>query len=265
MSERTLKRKFHEYLEGYPQWSIPKNRYVHIVLDGTYFKNKICLFIYLDNNLKEALLYRTTTGKYTEEILEDLKNLMRAGILIVSITSDGHKSILKAIKEANKWIKLQNKEYNTSIQPIISQRCMVHIQRNCLNKLKQDHQSIAGRKLRAIAMTLCKLDTIEKRDLFKDAFNFWFDEHKEYLTQISISESGRKWRTHKELYSAYNSLKRAIPSMFHYLDNPDIPNTTNAMEGYFSHLKSDISFHRGLSKDHFRNFLRWYVYFRNKH
>ena len=68
---------------------------------------------------------------------------------------------------------------------------------------------------------------------------------------------------HKELYQAYNGIKRALPSMFHYLDNYKTSRTINPMEGYFSHLKADIKFHRGLSKEHFRNFIRWYVYFKN--
>ena len=71
--------------------------------------HKICLFIYLDNQVKEALLYRTTTGEYVEEIYEDFVNIMSVGIIIVSVTSDGHTSTLKAIRNANKWIKQQNK------------------------------------------------------------------------------------------------------------------------------------------------------------
>lgn len=264
ISIRTLKRKFSDYLSEYPKWSIPKDRVVHLVLDGTYFKNKVCLFIYLDNQLQEALLYRTTKGEYTSEILEDLINIMSAGIIIASVTSDGHKSILKAIKEANKWIKSYNRENIVEIQLIVSQRCLVHIQRNCLNTLKKDHKSVVGQRLRAIVMTICRLNDQEKRDMFTNAFNYWFEQNKQHITQFSQSESGNKWRTHKDLFKAYNGIKRAIPSMFHYLNNPKIPYTTNCLEGYFSHLKSDISFHRGLSKEHFRNFLRWYVYFKNK-
>ena len=63
------------------------------------------MFIYLDNKVKEDLLYRTTTDEYVEEICEDLVNIMKVRIIIVSITSDGHTSTLKAIKNANKWIK----------------------------------------------------------------------------------------------------------------------------------------------------------------
>ncbi len=263
LSERTLKRKFYDYLEQYPQWTLPKSRAVHIVLDGTYFKNEVCLLVYLDNELKNAILYRTTAGEYTSEIEEDLINIMSAGIVIVSITSDGKPTILKAIKGANKWIKAQNREHCVDVQPIVSRRCLVHVQRNCLDKLKEGHQSIEGQRLRKIAMTMCKIDSYEKRDLFVNAFNYWFTENYDYVTQYYYDSSGKKQRVHEDLFSAYYGIKRALPSMFHYLDNDKIPSTTNSMEGYFSHLKSDTGFHRGLSLEHFRNFVRWYVYFKN--
>ena len=63
-------------------------------------------------------LLRFTDGEHYEEIREDLANLVKLGIQIESITSDGHKSTLKAIR--------------TSVPDAIVQRCLVHIQRMCL-------------------------------------------------------------------------------------------------------------------------------------
>lgn len=263
-SERTLKYKFEVYLNHYPQWRIPNYRVVNLVLDGTYFSNKICLFIYRENQLKETLLYRSTKGEYSEEIYEDLINIMNLGIVIESITCDGHKSILKAINQANKWLIRYNKSNNTEVKLIVIQRCMVHIQRTCLKYIKQDHLSVTGHRLRAIAMTLCKIKTLEHKILFIDAFNFWFEENKQYIMQLSYSQANNKWRTHKSLYSAYMSIKRALPNMFNYIDNSNIPNTTNSLEGFFSHLKVDIAVHRGLSNQHFRSVLKWYLYFKNQ-
>ena len=139
------------------------------------------------------------------------------------------------------------------------------VQRCCLTYLKKDHKSVEGRRLRAIAMTVCKIDSIEKRELFVNAFTSWVNDTSEYLFHQTYNEqSGRMWRTRKALYSAYNTIKNALPCMFHYLNNTRIPRTTNCLEGFFSHLKDDISFHRGLSREHFRNFLRWYIWFKNQ-
>ncbi|MFR9655477.1 MAG: hypothetical protein SNF94_00655 [Rikenellaceae bacterium] len=265
LSVSTLQRKFYDYLKSYPQWSIPKCRVVHLVIDGTYFTNKICLYVYRENEIQETLLYRTTTGEYASEIYEDLNNIMQVGIIIESVTCDGHKSAISAIEKCNKWIVKQNKASKTEVQPIVIQRCLVHIQRGCLDYIKKDHQSIAGRRLRAIAMTICKIDSFEKQRLFFEAFHFWFSDNEDYIMQMSTSESGRKWRTHKDIYGAYRLIMNALPDMFRYLENSKIPATSNCIEAYFSHLKETISFHRGLSHSHFRNFVRWYVYFRNNH
>lgn len=51
--------------------------------------------------------------------------------------------------------------------------------------------------------------------------------------------------------------------MFHYLNNPKIPKTTNGIEGFFSHLKNHLDLHRGLTLEHRVNFIKWYVYLSN--
>ena len=56
-------------------------------------------------------------------------------------------------------------------------------------------------------------------------------------------------------------LLRALPDMFHYLDDPQIPTTTNGLEGYFSRLKSHYRQHRGLSPHKRPNYFAWYFHF----
>ncbi|MEI3422246.1 MAG: hypothetical protein V8R91_15005 [Butyricimonas faecihominis] len=189
---------------------------------------------------------------------------MSLGIVIESVTCDGHKSIIRAIKDANKWIKRYNKEHGTNHGPILVQRCLVHVQRGCLAYLKKDHKSVEGRRLRTIAMTVCKIDSIKENSLLMPLLPGLTIPASSYSTKHTMKQSGRMWRTHKALYSAYNTIKNALPCMFHYLNNTRIPRTTNCLEGFFSPLKDDISFHRGLSREHFRNFLRWYIWFKNQ-
>lgn len=263
ISKRSLQRKFDGYLKEYPRWIIPKYKIVNLVIDGTYFSNKICLFVYRESTLKLTMLYRTTTEEYAEEICEDLVNILKLGVIIESITCDGNKAILKAINGTNKWIKKYNKENDSLHKPIVIQRCLVHVMRYSLSCLRKEHKSVEGRRLRAICMTICKIDSQVKEELFQNALEFWFNDNKSYVTQLSQSKSGKPRRTHTEIYKAYMALKRALPNMFHYLKNKKIPHTTNAIESYFSHLKSDIEFHRGLSIKHFKSFLKWYVFFKN--
>jgi hypothetical protein len=62
---------------------------------------------------------------------------------------------------------------------------------------------------------------------------------------------------------SFVTIKNALPDLFHYLENPRIPKSTNGLESFFGHLKQNIFIHRGLSKEHFKNYLKWYLYFKN--
>ena len=57
-SQRTLKRYFYDYLSRYPTWRIRPSEKVNLLIDGTYFANKVCLVLYQDNNVKATQLYR---------------------------------------------------------------------------------------------------------------------------------------------------------------------------------------------------------------
>jgi len=241
---------FDEYLKEYPTWSVTPSEKVNLLIDGTYFANKICLIIYRDNNIKFTQLYRLTDNEWYEEILEDLQNLISLGVQIESVTCDGHRSILKAVRKTGRQI--------------ITQRCLVHIQRMCRIWLTQQPQSIAGLELKRI---VSKLHTIENREEWGNwvvQLVQWSERHNEYLKQKSFSPgSGRSWYTHKMVRRSFVTIKRALPNMFHYLDNSRIPKSTNGLESFFGHLKQNISIHRGLSKEHFKNYLKWYLYFKN--
>ncbi|WP_198424928.1 transposase [Flavobacterium columnare] len=85
----------------------------YFMIDGTYLPNDICLVVYRNFHLKSTQLYRITDNENYEEVAEDLQNLLNLGITIKYITSDGDKSVLKAIQRICPGIAFQ--------------RCLVHI------------------------------------------------------------------------------------------------------------------------------------------
>jgi len=249
-SERTLKRYFYDYLSRYPQWQIVQKERVNLLLDGTYFANKLCLILYRENNVKATLFYRLSDGEWEEELTEDLKNIQSLGIVIESVTCDGLHNILKAVKK-------------TSPTTII-QRCLVHIQRECLIWLTRHPQSLAGRELREIVKCLHTIDNRDKWGYWIVDLVKWYERHKDFINQKTFKEeTDRYWFTHKSVRKAFIHIKRALPDMFHYLDNPKIPKTTNGLESFFGHLKQNISLHRGLSKEHFKNYIKWYLFYKS--
>lgn len=250
-SEKSLRNWFDNYLREYPTWEISRREKVNLMIDGTYFANKICLVLYRDFNVKTTIFYRITDNEWEDEIREDLENILSLGIEIESVTCDGLSNITKSVKKTCK--------------KIIIQRCLVHIQRECLIWLTQHPKSDAGKYLRSLTCCICKIKSYDDRDYWLRDFMLWQEVFREYLNTKSYNDNNEKgWYTHKMVRKSFVHIKRALPYMFKYLDNPNIPNNTNSLESFFGHLKQNISIHRGLSKIHYQNYVKWYLYFRNQ-
>ncbi len=249
-SERTLKYYFYDYLACYPQWNIQRREKVNLLIDGTYFSNKVCLVLYRDNTVKATVLYRLTDGEWEEELREDLENLQQAGIVIESVTCDGLSNILKAVRKSS--------------PETIIQRCLAHIERETKIWLTKQPQSEAGYKLKQIIQCLSKITNREQWGYWIVAVVRWYEEYKDFVNEKTYKpDTNRYWFTHRNVRKAFIHIKRALPDMFHYLDNPRIPKTTNGLESFFGHLKQNISLHRGLSKEHYKNYIKWYLYFKS--
>ncbi|MDB5155389.1 MAG: transposase, partial [Mucilaginibacter sp.] len=231
---RTLSRYFHAYLSKSPVFSVYPSERVNLLIDGTYFTNDLCLILYRDNTIKFTQLYRLTNGEWYEELKEDLENLLKLGVQIESITCDGHKALLKAVRKVCK-------------QAIV-QRCLVHIQRMCRIWLTSRPQSQPGIELRRIVSKLHLIKTITDRDYWIVSLVNWHDQHQAFINEKSFNtDSSRYWYKHKLLRRSFMVIKKAWPDMFHYLDNPRIPKSTNGLESFFGHLKGNLNIHRGLS------------------
>lgn len=249
LSIDTLQRTFYQYLEQFPTVQIIKRANVHLRIDATYF-DQFCMMCYQDHDDGYTQLIRFTDGEHYTEIKEDFDNLIKLGVQIESITTDGHKSILKAIK--------------TALPDVIMQRCLVHIQRMCMIWLTRLPKHIAGVELRHLVLLLLKIKTDNDKLYWIAELEQWYQRHKDYLKEKTYNEdTGRYWYKHRLIRRSYYTIKRALPNMFHYLSNPKIPATTNGIEGFFSHLKNHLDLHRGLTMKHRIAFIKWYVYLSN--
>ena len=148
LSIDTLQRIFYAFLERSPTVKILKRSNIHLRLDATYFE-QFCMLCYQDHDDGYTQLIRFSNGEHFGEIKEDLDNLIKLGVHIESITTDGHKSILKAIKK--------------SLPDVIVQRCLVHIQRMCLLWLTRFPKHDAGMELRRLVLLLLQIETENDR------------------------------------------------------------------------------------------------------
>jgi hypothetical protein len=241
-----LQRTFYHFLAQAPVTPIIHHDNVYLRVDATYFK-RFCVVCYQDDLLSYTQLFRFSDAERYEEIKEDLTNLLKLGLQIDSITTDGHKATLKAIKKV--------------MPEVLVQRCLVHIQRMCLLWLTANPTYDAGKELRGLAGYIHLIKTHNDKTYFIQHLKEWEVKHKSFLNEKSYkTETGRYWYKHKLIRRSYLTIKRALPNMFWYLDNEKIPKTTNGI----GHLKNHLDLHRGLTKEHRINFIKWYIYFRNK-
>ena len=68
-SVRHLKSVFYKYLERAPQWTIKRREAVNLLIDGTYFRNKVCLVVYRGHHIKSTVFYRLTDKEREWEII----------------------------------------------------------------------------------------------------------------------------------------------------------------------------------------------------
>lgn len=128
------------------------------------------------------------------------------------------------------------------------QMCHFHQKAIITRYLTRRPKLEAGKELREIVRVLCH--TNEKD--FTDALYAWHTKWSEFLKERTVDPITGRWHyTHKRLRSAYRSLKSNLSYLFTYQKYPElnIPNTTNSLDGSFSHLKELIQIHRGLKID----------------
>ena len=119
--------------------------------------------------------------------------------------------------------------------------------------------------------------TQEQANLWIRYLEAWEQTHGDFLKERAYTDNPkpgkRKWRyTHERLRSAYRQLAKLLrdDQLFTYLDNDllrrtgqPIPRTTNHVEGGInSQLRNKLKLHRGMSEDHQRRLVEWYLYTR---
>ena len=208
-----------------------------LVMDTTYFKGCFGLMVFRDVLRKENILWKFIEYETIAHYQEGIRELKDKGFEILGITTDGKRGIFKAFGG------------------IPMQMCHFHqkqiVRRYISNKPKLE----AGIELKQIVTRLAITD----KESFEGWLNEWFEKWREFLNEKTEDPlTGRKTFTHRRLRSAYSSLKSHIPYLFTYLKyrRLGIPNTTNSLDGFFSHLKNRVNIHRGLRVDRKRKLIQ---------
>lgn len=128
------------------------------------------------------------------------------------------------------------------------QMCHFHQLQTVTKYLTRRPKTEAGQELRSLALTLTRTNEEE----FSQKLIAWEKKYHTFYTEKTYVTGTNHWYyTHKNVRSAYMSLKRNLPCLFTYQKYPElnIPNTTNTIDGYFASLKKKVAAHHGLRRD----------------
>lgn len=136
----------------------------------------------------------------------------------------------------------------TVFKDIPVQVCHFHQLKIITRYLTRRPKTVAGAELRQLALTLSRTD----EQTFTKALTEWEKRWQRFITEKTRPLGTNRWHyTHKNVRSAFLSLKRNLLNLFTYLRHPhlNIPNTTNTIDGYFASVKKKVAAHHGLRKD----------------
>ena len=232
------------YLEQTPPQPLLRLRQCqHLILDGTFLHRPRSLIALMDAENRQAMTGQYPVSENSEpQLTAFFDRLIRDGLCPRSFTVDGNPNVINVLHKLWPGITIQ--------------RCLVHIQRQGLSWCRTFPKTPYAQKLRKIFLQVASIRSQAQRDRFLMAVREW---EGKYSLQISgRPETGQVF---SDIKRARSMLLRALPDMFHYLDDPQIPMSTNSLESYFSRLKTRYRQHRGLSKQKRANYFQWYFYF----
>ena len=217
----------------------------HLILDGTYLHRPQTLIALMDGERNNVICGRYPVSESSEgQLTAFLGPLKNKGLRPRSFTVDGNPNVTRVLRKLWPGVRVQ--------------RCLIHIQRQGLSWCRTSPKTTYARKLRQLFRRVAKIRTSVDRDRFLQGVRQW---EQAYFSLMQRPEAGKVF---SDIKRAWSMLRRALPDMFHYLDDPGIPISTNALEGYFSRLKDHYRRHRGLNPKKRNNYFQWYFYFSQK-
>lgn len=157
-----------------------------------------------------------------------------------AVVMDGQKGLNKAV---------QSRFFGVAVQ-----RCLVHVERFVRSRVSTRPKTDAGRELWLLTRSLWDVDSPADAERWRKRFADWQQRHGEFLKERSwSSETGRWWYKHRGLRAARSHLRNALPYLFTFTEMPNVPRTTNHVEGGVnSRLKELVRRHRGMFPEHKR-------------
>lgn len=200
------------------------------ISDTTFFGRTYGVCVFRAPHLKRNIWWTEVdkeimaTYYYGRKILED------RGWVFTAAVVDGRRGMTTVFKD------------------IPVQICQFHQMRTVTKYLTRRPETLPGQELRVIMLQLPHRTEKDFANLLSD----WKKDWNEYIEDKTYVAGTKHWYyTYKKVRGAYLSLERNLPYLFTYQKYPElnIPNTTNSLDGSFTHLKDKVNIHHGLRRD----------------
>jgi len=200
-----------------------------LAMDATFWGRKRGVLVARDPEQKENIMWKDIVCEHPLAYRLMKEEIERMGYCIQGVVIDGKRGVRTLFESFG----------------IPVQHCQFHQIQTITTYLTRKPKTDAGRELRSLTLSLPHTN----EQAFRDDLTAWYARHKEFLSERSVAtHTKRGWvYTHGRLRSAYRSLVTQLPYLFTYMRYPELhlPNTTNTLDGSFSHLKGSVSLHRG--------------------
>lgn len=204
-----------------------------LIADTTFWGRTYGVCVFFAHTLKRHIWWHEVEGermahyRYGKQILES------KGWTFVAAVVDGRRGLTAVFND------------------IPVQICQFHQIKQVTKYLTRRPETDAGKELRTLVLTLTKTDEATFTRGLEAWYATWHPFVEEKTVNTFITGKTTWYYTHKNVRSAYRSLKTNLPYLFTYLKYPElnIPNTTNELDGSFSNLKKKLAVHHGLRRD----------------
>lgn len=201
-----------------------------IVPDTTFWGRHYGVTVFRSWDLRRNIWWNEVLGEKQAHYLYGRKILEERGWVFTAAVVDGRRELATVFKD----------------MPV--QVCHFHQMKTVTKYLTRKPKTEAGQDLRQRVFTL----TRATEEVFTTELFLWEKKWHDFITEKTRVAGTKHWYyTHKNVRSAFMSLKHNLPNLFTYLKYPElrIPNTTNTIDGYFAAVKKKVAAHHGLRKD----------------
>jgi len=201
---------------------------INLMVDATFFGREYGFLAFHDG--QKIIYFKEIKTESVKCFKDGLVTLMAANYRIISITVDGRRGYVNAIKRL--------------LGNIPVQMCLFHQKAIVRRYITDKPQSQCGMDLKDLMHRFCK------PELQQEFIHKFYHLQEQYYCLLQQKNDLGHYK-YNNLRAAFRSIDSNMFRLFLYSDIKDskILPTINHLEGFFGHLKERIKIHRGLDKN----------------